>query len=608
MKRIILLAALTFCLYSNLKSQPGLWSQSYDVSNTAWGSYWPDITIDSMNQTHVVWNDIPGMGGGNSPQRIYYKYFDGQVWSQIQMLSQPFDTLASDPQIAVDHLGIPHVVWYDNWYTVGGYYANILYTYKGDSGWTQPLNVSDGAHSNWRPDIVVDSANHIHVFWGGSFDGPNHILHREFNGNQWNTIEDLTPFSASTVSRPKIEIDTQNHIHLVYLNYQNNPYITLDYMFNDGQGWSTPQSLPMAPGGYTQTQEMALDENCRPHVVWRAGPYQIYYSWFDGNNWSTPVSITNMIGDNFYPKIALSQGRVYVTFNRDDTGSQDFLYYSYLREDNSWSIPNTILPTQGGYTAPIAFDSNHHLHSLISYIGEVYQIDYIETDQLPITLTPHSPPITIPATGGSFHFDFSLSNQAVLGAVVDLWFDLRLPNGNINGPTLMRQNINLGANVTIARSNLTQNIPAYAPAGQYFFRMHVGDYPTPMVSSDSFAFTKSGFENGLPEVGGWALTGWDGEEANVEEKIQSPSCCFHVRSSDPSNPSTTISYELPNTSHVSLRVYDTAGRLVATLVEGLQEAGTHQVTFDGSHLPSGLYLYRLTAGQNTATGKMVLLK
>lgn len=84
-------------------------------------------------------------------------------------------------------------------------------------------------------------------------------------------------------------------------------------------------------------------------------------------------------------------------------------------------------------------------------------------------------------------------------------------------------------------------------------------------------------------------------------------------SPNPFNGFTTISYELRAANFVSLKVYDTAGRRVATLVEGWREPGNHQVIFDpiganGSRLPSSLYLYRLSAGTNTATGKMVLLK
>ncbi len=77
---------------------------------------------------------------------------------------------------------------------------------------------------------------------------------------------------------------------------------------------------------------------------------------------------------------------------------------------------------------------------------------------------------------------------------------------------------------------------------------------------------------------------------------------------NPFNPSTMISYQLPAKSHVTLRVYDVLGREVATLVSGPETAGTHTVTFNGEKLPSGVYFYRLQAGNYTATKKLLLLK
>jgi hypothetical protein len=77
---------------------------------------------------------------------------------------------------------------------------------------------------------------------------------------------------------------------------------------------------------------------------------------------------------------------------------------------------------------------------------------------------------------------------------------------------------------------------------------------------------------------------------------------------NPFNPFTEIVYTLPRTQPVSLKVFDLLGREVSVLSEGLQTAGVHRVTFDGSRLPSGVYLYRLDAGGTSQTKKMVLLK
>jgi hypothetical protein len=77
---------------------------------------------------------------------------------------------------------------------------------------------------------------------------------------------------------------------------------------------------------------------------------------------------------------------------------------------------------------------------------------------------------------------------------------------------------------------------------------------------------------------------------------------------NPFNPSTTIGYQLPQAAQVNLRVFDAEGRLVSTLVDGFSDAGWHLVNFDGSNLASGIYLYTLTAGKQTVTGRMVLIK
>lgn len=72
--------------------------------------------------------------------------------------------------------------------------------------------------------------------------------------------------------------------------------------------------------------------------------------------------------------------------------------------------------------------------------------------------------------------------------------------------------------------------------------------------------------------------------------------------------STTIGYSIARSGPVQLLVYDLLGREVASLVDGYVPAGRHVTTFDGTSLPSGMYLYRLTAEGFTATRTMVLMR
>ncbi|MDR3666796.1 MAG: T9SS type A sorting domain-containing protein [Ignavibacteriaceae bacterium] len=78
---------------------------------------------------------------------------------------------------------------------------------------------------------------------------------------------------------------------------------------------------------------------------------------------------------------------------------------------------------------------------------------------------------------------------------------------------------------------------------------------------------------------------------------------------NPFNPSTVINYQLPQSSYVSLKVYNSLGQEVATLVNGFISAGTHDVQFNASNLSSGVYFYVIKAGDSFfQTKKMMLIK
>ena len=81
---------------------------------------------------------------------------------------------------------------------------------------------------------------------------------------------------------------------------------------------------------------------------------------------------------------------------------------------------------------------------------------------------------------------------------------------------------------------------------------------------------------------------------------------------NPFNPVTVISWQLPVSSHVSLKVYDLLGNEVAVLVDDIKPMGRYEVKFDaataGGGLASGMYIYKLQAGNYNKVRKMILLK
>ncbi|RJP79584.1 MAG: T9SS C-terminal target domain-containing protein [Candidatus Zixiibacteriota bacterium] len=221
------------------------------------------------------------------------------------------------------------------------------------------------------------------------------------------------------------------------------------------------------------------------------------------------------------------------------------------------------------------------------YIMEMYAITPISP--ITITLTPLNPPIVIPAMGGSFSYYIQIHNATSFTATFQAWIMISQVGGPWTYPPSAPVTITLPGNATLNRTR-NQVISPTFPVGQYMFMGRVGQFVSGVVYDSSyFYFSKSGDDDGLP-------AGW---EAGPAVSV----------SPNPFNPETAVRYELSTAGHVSLRVYDAAGREIRTLAEGWREAGLHAARFDGAGLPSGVYLLRLEmAGQLPLVQRMVLTK
>jgi hypothetical protein len=127
-------------------------------------------------------------------------------------------------------------------------------------------------------------------------------------------------------------------------------------------------------------------------------------------------------------------------------------------------------------------------------------------------------------------------------------------------------------------------------------------------------YSEISFDNSYQDMWRWTNT-WIGNKWTVGVKQTSDVArkyALEQNYPNPFNPSTQIRYSLEKSSMVHLNVFDLLGREVATLVNSQQEAGSYSVTFDaakaGRTLASGVYFYRLEAGQFVATHKMMVLK
>ncbi len=147
-----------------------------------------------------------------------------------------------------------------------------------------------------------------------------------------------------------------------------------------------------------------------------------------------------------------------------------------------------------------------------------------------------------------------------------------------------------------------------------------GDYSTGSSNGRAGGFTSVmdvDVENSEPAVYtqtyyGWAVEKWvfDGTIVGIEQISDAIPTEFALKQNypNPFNPQTTIEFAVDRPAPITLEVFNLAGQRVAMLVNETKAAGTYRVLFDGRNLPSGIYFYRLKAGQSMATRKMLLTK
>ena len=134
----------------------------------------------------------------------------------------------------------------------------------------------------------------------------------------------------------------------------------------------------------------------------------------------------------------------------------------------------------------------------------------------------------------------------------------------------------------------------------------LGQAATGTVSGGEFV-VGGGFWGG----GGLILTAVPGEAADPEGPAVFRA---HPPRPNPFNPSTTIMYELPFTGPVQLTIYDVLGRVIRCLRDGeIEQRGRHEATWNGKDdteraVAAGVYIYRLKAGVNSASRRLILVK
>jgi len=235
-------------------------------------SYNPAIAVDSNHHIHLVWSDWT-----NNPQIYYKKSTDGGASWTTKRLTYSSDWSLS-PAIAIDSNNYIHLVWHDG--SPGS--PEIYYKKSTDGGttWTHKrLTYSSG--NSKVSSIAVDSSNNIHVMWGDDTPGNYEIYYKKStNGGATWTTKRLT-YNSGWSSNPDIAIDSNNYIHMVWLDNSLDSNHEIYYKRSTDGGVTWTHKRLTHSSGYTGGPAIAVDSSDNILVVWFdttvAGHGEIYY-------------------------------------------------------------------------------------------------------------------------------------------------------------------------------------------------------------------------------------------------------------------------------------------------------------------------------------------
>jgi hypothetical protein len=180
-----------------------------------------------------------------------------------------------------------------------------------------------------------------------------------------------------------------------------------------------------------------------------------------------------------------------------------------------------------------------------------------------------------------------------------------------------------GVNWTLSNSGLSDpNVTSFAVSGASVFAGTTGGMVFLSTNGGANWVNMNG-GSGLPRInslvvsGGFLFAGtsvgiWRRPLSEMITSVESSKAplvfSLYQNYPNPFNPSTTLRFDLAKRTYVTLKICDLLGRAVAVLVEGSREPGHYELQWDASSVPSGIYFYRLQAGEYVETKKMIFLK
>ncbi|MBD3234749.1 MAG: T9SS type A sorting domain-containing protein [candidate division Zixibacteria bacterium] len=401
-------------------------------------------------------------------------------------------------------------------------------------------------------------------------------------------IAGLSEFNESTRAY-LVRTDAQGEVLWYNLEFEGNSKVFLSVKQTSDGGFVAAGYTVDWSGGY-----------------WYYRFYIVKYDSLGNKEWS------KQYGEYPYMNVAFDvlqtvDGGYIVVGSRSHDGIDTYIVRTDSQGELLWSL---VLNSPGLYDElfSIKRTGNNEYVATGWFDWDMWLINFWEPSYCcEVDMVPDDDPVIV-QPGGSFGYTGALLNPTEEALAFDVWVGVIYENQFFQ-TRLFEGTEPLGPGEFLTR-HFRQYVPNYAPLGDYRYIAYGGNYPS-KCDSVWFDFTVEG----APLADGnrdWGVT------ESVPDKIgrvqtcgregDLPSLISIDNSPNPFNAATTITYQLPEAANVNLAIYNLSGQKIATLVDGVNSAGEYSVTWEASDEASGIYFYKLTAGENSTARRMVLLK
>ncbi len=543
----------------------------------------PSLAID--NNGNVFYCYI-GSSGSLGPVFVSKTTNDGSSWSHTQVSSSNSDQ--DKPLMAVDNTGSTYdgriyVSWTD--FSAG---SKIKFSYSSNHG------------SSFSPEITLATI--------GQNPGSNAYL-KPINTTPGNPTSVFLQGSMPAVG-------PNGEVYVVWMdvntNSSSNSYFKIRKSTDGGASFGSTISINNNPFTWNRNQWGRLDYLNLPSLAVDPNNGYVYITYEDGNtprikfirstdggsSWNSAITIGNLSEQGeIFPWVACdSEGKVAVTFmHRKSNGNVDCYVVESYDHGASFRTPVKVTDTSSN---PNNSTWTHHYQGMVlDDSGNDYVVwtDYRNGNADPyfakLNTVPEAPQNLVPSivnTAKNPRIDWDANIETDLDKY-EVW-----KNKDNGGWNLL---------ATTSNTYYIDNTESGVDFAQFSNNVEI----LYKLKAVDLGNNKSGFSGTVTfnqKGGGFEKIASNGLNDQAPETFT-----LAQNFPNPFNPTTTFTFAMPESAPVRLSIFDLNGRQVAELINEELPAGRYEIPFDASNLASGVYLYRLAAGQSfTQTRKMMLIK